>query len=72
MTLIAVKREVAAYLKKQVFPWSECQVKENWRQVTVQNSRIVRFEEDSPGGKRVMPNVTHTEMCTVTACRTDY
>ena len=35
VTLIALKREVAAVCAAG-FPWSECQVLRNWRQVTVQ------------------------------------
>lgn len=35
VTLIALKREVAVPHSGAGFPWSKCQVVENWRQVTV-------------------------------------
>lgn len=41
VTLIAVKREVVMSAPADVsFPWSECQVVENWRQVTVRIQSI--------------------------------
>ena len=54
VTLIAVKREVAA--ETAGFPWSECQL-ENWRQVTVQVKKVHR--------KNGMPRVIlgHTRGC---------
>ena len=60
--MIAVKREVAAYVAG--FPWSECQV----RKLTTSHCTS---SEDHPGMACVVKNrKTHTEMCTVAACRT--
>lgn len=61
--MIAVKREVAAY-KLAGFPWSECQV----RKLTTSHCTS---SEDHPGMACVVKyRKTHTEMCTVAACRT--
>ena len=64
--MIAVKREVAARQKdklRQVFRGANVKLG-NWRQVTVQN--IVYHCVET----RVLIFRTHTEKCTVTACRT--
>ena len=52
VTLIALKREVAAG-KTAGFPWSECQVYKNWRQVTVQS--IVRQRPETTGDSQKDP-----------------
>ena len=60
--MIAMKREVAA--DKAGFPWSECQV----RKLTTSHCT----SSDTINGMGVCVNIngTHTEMCTVAACRT--
>ena len=63
VALIAVKREVAAY-KLAGFPWSECQV----RKLTT--SHCTKFNNHLGMGRVCKYTMTHTEMCTVAACRT--
>ena len=60
--MIAVKREVAAYVAG--FPWSECQV----RKLTT--SHCTKFNNHLGMGRVCKYTMTHTEMCTVAACRT--
>ncbi len=70
VTLIAVKREVAA--QDAGFPWSECQEPRgltNWRQVTVQASLPYGGESVNPKNS-VWKAAEHTGKCTVTTCRT--
>ena len=62
VTLIAMKREVAATLAG--FPWSECQV----RKLTT--SHCTKFNNHLGMGRVCKYTMTHTEMCTVAACRT--
>ena len=66
--MIAMKREVAVLQKKdkqgQVFRGANVKLG-NWRQVTV--SRIWSTEVETTCVKLM----THTEKCTVTACRTE-
>ena len=62
VTLIAVKREVAAEMAG--FPWSECQV----RKLTT--SHCTKFNNHLGMGRVCKYTMTHTEMCTVAACRT--
>ena len=62
VTLIAMKREVAATLAG--FPWSECQV----RKLTT--SHCTKFNNHLGMGRVRKYTMTHTEMCTVAACRT--
>ena len=60
--MIAMKREVAA--DKAGFPWSECQV----RKLTT--SHCTKFNNHLGMGRVCKYTMTHTEMCTVAACRT--
>ena len=64
--MIAMKREVAA-CKWRVFRGANVKLG-NWRQVTVQ-IKISKFCNKKAGHMCVVP-ATHTETCTVTACRT--
>ena len=61
--MIAVKREVAAQVAG--VPWSECQV----RKLTTSHCTHIRSAEMQK--QRVNVYRTHTEKCTVTACRTE-
>ena len=60
--MIAMKREVAARVAG--FPWSECQV----RKLTT--SHCTKFNNHLGMGRVCKYTMTHTEMCTVAACRT--
>ena len=62
VTLIAMKREVAATLAG--FPWSECQVRK------LATSHCTKFNNHLGMGRVCKYTMTHTEMCTVAACRT--
>ena len=64
--MIAVKREVAAFEQSRAgFPWSECQVKK------LATSHCIHVNESTEKVEtRVRVCMTHTEECTVTACRT--
>ena len=64
VTLIAVKREVAAR-KWQVFRGANVKLG-NWRQVTVRTKRATK-----KSGVPCEVLTTHTGECTVTACRTE-
>ena len=58
-----MKREVAALIAG--FPWSECQVKK------LATSHCIHVNESTEKVEtRVRVCMTHTEECTVTACRT--
>ena len=61
--MIAMKREVAAS-DMAGFPWSECQV----RKLTT--SHCTKFNNHLGMGRVCKYTMTHTEMCTVAACRT--
>ena len=63
--MIAVKREVAAI--RQVFPWSECQVR---KLTTSHCTNLTAVETKVNAVTQCESTMTHTEMCTVTACRT--
>ena len=71
--MIAMKREVAAYVHEniwQVFRGANVKLG-NWRQVTVQsNKRCVDAADTGRRDPDERNGMTHTEECTVTACRT--
>ena len=51
---------------RQVFPWSECQV----RKLATSHCTIEVISDLKQVRNGVWITMTHTEMCTVTACRT--
>ena len=62
--MIAMKREVAA--QEAGVPWSECQVRKLTTSHCTHNMVCVKQKQ------RVRIFRTHTEKCTVTACRTEF
>ena len=62
--MIAMKREVAAQVAG--FPWSECQVRKLATSHCTIDSKVHQRVETTCGY-----TATHTEECTVTACRTE-
>ncbi len=62
--MIAMKREVAAK-KIAGFPWSECQVRKLATSHCITTRVCIRAET------ACVKHMTHTEKCTVTACRTE-
>ena len=64
--MIAMKREVAAS-DMAGFPWSECQVR---KLTTSHCTNLTAVVTKSNAVTQCEVRATHTEKCTVTACRT--